>query len=90
MITYGGIILSFIKMVGAKQRPGGRRYVRVLFLCVCTHAWISAGLCVCVCVCVRARRASLHQKVHLEVIWSFFPKVRREGGTGVQGEQGER
>lgn len=86
MITYGGIILSFIKMVGAAQRPEGRQYVCMCFLCVCTHAWISAGLC----MCERARMASPHQKVHLEVIWSFFPKVGREGGKRVQGEQGER
>lgn len=32
-------------------------------------------------MCVRVRRALLHQKIHLKVIWAFFLKVRkREGG----------
>lgn len=35
-----------------------------------------------------ARRASPHQKIHLEVIWSVFLKVRRrEGGNGEMRER---
>lgn len=60
MITYGGIILSFIKMVGAEQCPEER----VLFVCmhVCMHQCWPAR------VRVRARSASAHQTIHLEVI----------------------
>lgn len=49
-------------------------------------------LCVHVCVRVRAghRRASPYQKIHLEVIWSFFLKVRtRVGGKRGRGEMRE-
>lgn len=40
MITYGGIILSFIKEVGAEQRPEEcqRVCVCVCAFCVCMHA----------------------------------------------------
>lgn len=43
LITYGGIILSFIKRVGAEQRP--EECEPVCFLCVRIHARVS----VCVC-----------------------------------------
>lgn len=76
MITYGGIILSVIKMVGAK-RPVE---LECVYMCFCEC--VSTPVCISVyCMCVRAKRASPHQKIHLEVIWSFFLKVRRrEGG----------
>lgn len=47
LITYGGIILSFIKRAGAKQRPeeGERVYKR--FFSVCAHP-VSVRVCVCV------------------------------------------
>lgn len=64
LITYGGIILSFIKRVGAEQRPEECEHVYKRFLCVRIHARVSVGLC----VCVRARRASVDQKIHLELI----------------------
>lgn len=62
LITYGGIILSFIKTVGAEQRPEECEHVYKRFLCMC----INVG--VCVCVCEQARSASVHQKIHLELI----------------------
>lgn len=43
MITYGGIILSFIKMVGAQQRPEERECVYVQY---CER--VSTHVCVCV------------------------------------------
>lgn len=48
LITYGGIILSFIKRVGAEQRPEECEHVYKRFLCVRIHARVSVGLCVCV------------------------------------------
>lgn len=47
MITYGGIILSFIKMVGAEQRPEERECVHALFVSVWARMYAS--------VCVRVR-----------------------------------
>lgn len=46
------------------------------------HVWIG--------MCVRLRRASPHQKIHLEVIWSVFLKVReKEGGKKAEEEMRE-
>lgn len=63
LITYGGIILSFIKRVGAEQRPEECEHVYEHFF-VCTHPCARQYWS----VCVRARRASVHQKIHLELI----------------------
>lgn len=47
LITYGGIILSFIKRVGAEQRPEECEPVYKRFLCVRIHAHASLSVCVC-------------------------------------------
>lgn len=62
LITYGGIILSFIKRVGAEQTPEECEHVYKRLMRASTHVRVS------VCRCVRARRAPLHQKIHLELI----------------------
>lgn len=67
MITYGGIILSFIKMVGVEQHPAGH-------VCVCSvrmHAWTR--------MCARLRSASPPKDL-FRGIWSVFPWGEKEWG----------
>lgn len=58
MITYGGIILSFIKMGGAEQRPEERECVYMRFLCVCKHACMHR----CVYACEKERELGGHRR----------------------------
>lgn len=43
LITYGGIILSFIKSLGAEQRPQECEHVYKRFLCVRIHVCVGVG-----------------------------------------------
>lgn len=47
LITYGGIILSFIKRVGAAQCPEECEHVYKRLICVRTRVLVSVCLCVC-------------------------------------------
>jgi len=54
MITYGGIILSFIKMAGVEQHPE---------VCVCTSAACEqVSMYVWIGTCVRLKRISPQQR----------------------------